>query len=290
MEQERIIGKVTATEKSPTTTQKFIFWLKDGIEISPFDIVKAEGANKSVTYAVILDIYHITDCPNYLGSYVSSDFGDVEAQPLTEQLSMTYVEAEVIHNSKNSYMPVPNGTAIRFANENEVSDALGLKDIENPIPAGFIKMSNGVSVPIKLNSEFLLGNEGAHLNISGVSGLATKTSYAMFVLQAVQQYDNEVSIIILNVKGNDLLRIDEANPTVTEKDKELWTECNLNPKPFENVKYYYPVSTRDANKHYCQTYNELETLENQIENNSIYKYVYTICIKGGEYENYLGST
>lgn len=274
MAENNIIGKVTATEKSPTTTQKFIFWLKDGVEVSPFDIVKAEAFNNSYSYGVVLDIYHITDCPSFLGSYVSSDFGDVETEPLTRSLAVTYVEAEVIHNSKDIYMPVVNGSNIKFANAKEITEALGLDRIENPIPAGYIEMSNGVTVPIKFNSHFLLGSEGAHLNISGISGLATKTSYAMFILQAVQQYDKDVAIVILNVKGKDLLSIDEENLKLSEKDKKMWRRSGLIPKPFDNVTYYYPF-TRDKARKHCQTYNDLRTLENQIANKKIYDFIYT---------------
>ena len=271
---DQIIGKVTATEKNPTTTQKFIFWLKDGTEIRPFDIIKADAPNSTKSYAVVMDIYHITDCPSFLGSYVSSDFGDVECKPLTETLSMTYVEAEVIYNSNNSFMPVLNGANVSFADEEEISKALGLHRIENPIPAGFIEMSNGIRVQIQLNSQFLLGDEGAHLNISGISGLATKTSYAMFLLQAIQQYDSDVSIIILNVKGKDLLRINEENLGLTEKDKELWESAGLIAKPFNNVKYYYPVSGKDPDFPF-QTYNDQKTLDDQKDFADVYKYVYT---------------
>ncbi len=76
-------------------------------------------------------------------------------------------------------------------------------------------MSNKISVPINFNSDFLIGPEGAHLNISGISGLATKTSYAMFLLQALQQTMTDVAFVVLNVKGFDLLRLDENNPTLT---------------------------------------------------------------------------
>lgn len=274
MPESNIIGKVTATEKSPTTTQKFIFWLKDEAEISPFDIIKADAFNNSYSYAVVLDIYHITDCPSFLGSYVSSDFGDVETEPLTNNLSMTYVEAKVIHNSKDIYMPVINGANVRFANAQEVTEALGLDKIENPIPAGYIEMSNGVSVPIKFNSHFLLGSEGAHLNISGISGLATKTSYAMFILQAVQQHNKDIATIIVNVKGKDLLSIDEGNSRLKENDKKMWEYSGLTPKSFDNVKYYYPY-IRNESRMYCQTYNDDKTLEKQVENENIYKFVYT---------------
>ena len=38
-----------------------------------------------------------------------------------------------------------------------------------------------VDLPVYINSDFLIGPEGAHLNISGISGLATKTSYAIII-------------------------------------------------------------------------------------------------------------
>lgn len=47
--------------------------------------------------------------------------------------------------------------------------------------------ANRVELPVYLNPDFLIGPEGAHLNVSGISGLASKTSYAMFLLNALRQ-------------------------------------------------------------------------------------------------------
>jgi hypothetical protein len=38
----KIIGKVSATEKCPATTEDFYFWTDKGCILSPFDIVKVE--------------------------------------------------------------------------------------------------------------------------------------------------------------------------------------------------------------------------------------------------------
>lgn len=40
---------------------------------------------------------------------------------------------------------------------------------------------------MNLDAQFILGPEGAHLNISGISGLAAKTSYAMFLMKSIQE-------------------------------------------------------------------------------------------------------
>lgn len=38
----KIIGKVSATEKNPSTTEDFFFWTSKTEVLSPFDIVKVE--------------------------------------------------------------------------------------------------------------------------------------------------------------------------------------------------------------------------------------------------------
>ena len=78
--------------------------------------------------------------------------------------------------------------------------------------------SEKVTLPVRLNSKFIIGPEGAHLNISGISGLAAKTSYAMFLMKAIQDTyiknkseDESVAFVMFNVKGRDLLTIDQPN-------------------------------------------------------------------------------
>jgi len=229
---------------------------------------------------VIEEILHITDSPGHIGSYVSSDFGDVSSTPQTLRLGLCFVKCKVLSNhSKNGnsseqiYMPVQDGSRVYFANEQEIIEALGLKNIENPIPAGFIETSNA-SVPISLNKDFLIGPEGAHLNISGISGLATKTSYAMFLLQALQQKQEDIAIIVLNVKGADLLRLDEENPNLTTKDKEEYRKSGLLCKPFDEVTYFYPYQ-KDESRYFSNTYLSREILENQHSRGHAFNYIYT---------------
>lgn len=112
-------------------------------------------------------------------NYVSSDFGEVDANPITRKLSLAYAKVSVIHNSKENFMPVFEGSQVFTADEDDILTALGLDNIDeqSAIPAGLMKAGNGISVPIKYSGGFLIGPEGAHMNVSGISGLATKTSY-----------------------------------------------------------------------------------------------------------------
>ncbi|MBX2999449.1 MAG: ATP-binding protein [Caldilineaceae bacterium] len=281
MSPDNLIGKVSASERYPTTVDEFNFWIQDETIVQPFDIVKVDHYNDSVTYAVIEEISHITDSPGHIGSYVSSDFGDVASKPETIRLGLSFAKCKVLSNhpqeltSEQIYMPVRDGSLVYFANEEEIIDALGLKSIANPIPAGFIETSRA-SVPINYNRDFLIGPEGAHVNISGISGLATKTSYAMFLLQALQQKQDDLAIIILNVKGPDLLRLDEKNPNKKEMDKskEDFQKSGMKWKPFENVTYFYPYQ-KDDSQLYSNTYLSKNVLQEQQNANRAFNYIYT---------------
>ena len=249
---EKIIGKVSATEKCPSTTDEFYFWTDKSEVLSPFDIVKVNHLQDSITYAEIQEINHITDSASHFTSYISSDFGDITDNiGNMNRLGMNYVKASVICNTENIYSPVLNGQQVSLCNEEDISIALGLKDVKNPIICGYLNMYKGketLKIPVSLNENFLIGPEGAHLNVSGISGLAAKTSYSMFLLNALQQkYSkegrNDVAFVFFNVKGRDLLAIDEPNIELKKEDEKLYKELNLKPIPFKNVQYYYPFDT-----------------------------------------------
>ncbi len=276
------IGKVSACEKYPATVDEFYFWVQDDTIVRPFDIVKVEHYYDSVTYGVVEEITHITDGSGHIASYVSSDFGDVTSDPTTLRLGLSFIKCGVLSNhSRNPeypeqiYMPVQNGKSVFFAKEEEIVEALGLRDIppEKSIPAGFIETSS-TTVPISLNKDFLIGPEGAHLNISGISGLATKTSYAMFLLQALQQKQDDVAIIALNVKKDDLLRLDEENPKISQTVSD-YIKAGLEGKPFENVKYFYPFQDSRGKTFSSNTYLSEQALEQQYNQDKAFNYIYT---------------
>lgn len=273
------IGKIIATEKVPTTVDEFFFWTDKHLVLKPFDVVKVEHIKNSVTFGVVEEISHLTDGASFLAGYISSDFGEVEAKSNTQRIGMNYVKAKVVANSENIYTPVLDGCTVSLANEEDVKMALGLKGIKNPLPCGVIEMyedEDKITVPVHFNSHFLIGPEGAHLNISGISGLASKTSYAMFLLKAIQeQYINNntnesVAFVLLNVKGRDLLAIDEANDELLDEDKKAYKDLGIEVSPFKNVKYYYPYS-KDVR---TTTYADVKDVESQKKLNKAFQYKY----------------
>jgi hypothetical protein len=273
------IGKIIATEKVPTTVDYFFFWTDKERIIKPFDVIKVTHLNNSITFGVVEEISHLTDGASFLAGYISSDFGEVQAKSYTNRIGMNYIKARVLGNTKNIYTPVLDGAIVMLANSNDVTKALGLDNIENPLPAGIVEMYEGddtIKVPVNFNSHFLIGPEGAHLNISGISGLAAKTSYAMFLLKNIQERylkeatNDSVAFVFLNVKGKDLLAIDETNDNLNNEDKEMYKDLGLETKPFSNVKYFYPFS-KDMKSTTCMN---VEDVRSQQELGKAFQYKY----------------
>ena len=159
------------------------------------------------------------------------------------------------------YIPPGPGDDVRLATGEALGKALYLDSMEAPLPAGVLR--NGE--PGYINFDFISGQKGAHVNISGISGIATKTSYALFLLYSIfnaqnrkkdppQSLLNNVNAskaIIFNVKGEDLLYLDQSNKDFTAQEG-LWQAkrrssrtryeiLDLPARPFESVGLHAPA-------------------------------------------------
>ena len=96
--------------------------------------------------------------------------------------------------------------------------ALHFDRMERRVPMGMGRDG----VPVYLNADFLDGSRGAHVSISGISGVATKTSFATFLLYSVFRSGVlggdavNAKALIFNVKGEDLLFLDHPNTRLDE--------------------------------------------------------------------------
>jgi hypothetical protein len=249
--EDAAIGRTSATDRDPSSSDKFRFWLPDRVIVNPFDIVEVDQVNQpgeepSTTYGLVTNLEHRTDAPSHLANYISSNFGELAEEPNTPRQGTTVAFANVLSNNADIYMPVPSERVVRFASPEGIETALGIERMErrNRIPAGLIKMSNGASTIACIDRRYVLGPESAHINISGISGLATKTSYAMFILQAILQTSDDldkVAVIVMNVKQADLLQIHRRREeALASEQMERWEALGLEPRPFENVVYLLP--------------------------------------------------
>src|SRR5205807_7118042 len=102
--------------------------------------------------------------------------------------------------------------------------ALYFDQMEKRLPAGVGRDG----APLYVNLEFLDGTRGAHVNISGISGVATKTTYATFLLHSLfasgvlGAEGVNTKALIFNVKGEDLLFLDHANRALPDDERDRY--------------------------------------------------------------------
>jgi hypothetical protein len=158
---------------------------------------------------------------------------------------------------------VPLAT-VWLATDDDVASALRMDgytgtDLSTGIPVG-LYAAGGLESPVYLDSEFLLGPEAAHLNITGVSGLATKTSAVEFLLGSIFQtfprHKGSIAALCFNVKGPDLCFLDQPARLAPE-DLRQYGRLGLKPEPFQNVRYYAPFKPDGVNLNTLRTHDAL---------------------------------
>lgn len=97
--------------------------------------------------------------------------------------------------------------------------------------AGFLRGPGGELIPVYFHAQFLLGTEGAHINITGKTGLATKTSYAVFLAHSILSWARDagerVAVVMFNVKRGDLMWLHRKPRDMNEVRKRIveWAQA-----------------------------------------------------------------
>ncbi|MEM7276276.1 MAG: ATP-binding protein [Actinomycetota bacterium] len=144
--------------------------------------------------------------------------------------------------------PIP-GSPVRLATAEERDTALSFDTVERRLPAGLSRADE----PVVLDLDFIDGTKGAHINISGISGVATKTSYATFLLYsmfnsgALGAEAANTRALIFNVKGEDLLLLDHDNRSLDADGARRYHRLGLSPAPFRDVGILAPPRKGDRN-------------------------------------------
>jgi uncharacterized protein len=157
------------------------------------------------------------------------------------QVSVTRVEPEV-------YVPPLPGVPVQRATGKQRESALYFDEMgDAKVPVGFGRDGN----PVYINFEFVDGTRGAHVSISGVSGIATKTSFALFLLHSItncgvlEAEAHNTKILVFSVKGEDLLFLDYANSRLAPEQRERYGALGLPATPFRNVRVFAPPRPGD---------------------------------------------
>ena len=254
------LGRVVATELKPSTPHQFHFWTARESPIGIGAIVRVEEHDR-VVFGVVTDAFAYSDLVTPMHAVIGAD-GDpvaVGAEPTARAEIRLFTAAVLRQIPEEPLQPVPLGP-VWLASDADVVLALRMDaytggERATGIPVG-LYAAGGLEAPVYLDCDFLLGPEAAHLNITGVSGLATKTSAVEFMLGSIFQtfptHKGTVGAVCFNVKGPDLCFLDQP-AALGEEDTRQYERLGLLPVPFENVRYYAPLKPDGVNLNSLRT-------------------------------------
>jgi len=206
------IGRVVASKDKPISAD--LFWCtlenQDFIpEVGSYVVCETSFRGQSCRLLGIIEGVEysadITSAAVYYGSMMPPSL-----PPLTPT-TIKMAKVRVVASEIDVYAPPEGGARVRTLKPEDADLLARNIPQENRILIGFAR---GSFIPVYIHSEYLLGEQAAHANISGKTGLATKTSYALFmaynILAWAKNNNKKVIVVMLNVKGGDLMRLHKS--------------------------------------------------------------------------------
>ncbi len=250
------VGRVGAPPKLEATSKQYFFWVPNGIVVEETQIVVCESVVGSQTYTyfgVISDVRRQSRKKD-IGQEVDESDGDLDYEPPFKSEGITYALVTILRTEPPVLTPPLESSSVYLAQEADANRAYGVEEAENRVAIGLLKNGDSqVAGAGILDTDYLLGLNGGHLNVTGTAGRGTKSSFLLTVIRlllnrARQQARTtpsatnnlQVVPIILNVKNFDLFYIDEWNRRYTlDRDRATWQALGeTNPEPFIGAEFY----------------------------------------------------
>lgn len=233
------IGKVLGT----TDAEPLSFWVavptENVVQLDDVVLVKRplpDGKNVSI-YGIVDTLVARHEGVRLESDVFLSEKGILPlAHAVKAHISVTRVEPEI-------FVPPLPGHTVHRATGADREQALFFDGMKKRFPLGLSRDGEIVHG----NFEFLDGTRGAHINISGISGVATKTTYATFLLYGIFHSEllgperANTRTVIFNVKGEDLLFLDKPNIRLTKEAEQVYQKLNLPASGFESVAIFAPA-------------------------------------------------
>lgn len=252
------IGKVASPPRHESTSEEFYFWAAPNTLVEKSQIVRTEstvGGQRLVFYGLIKEVFRQSRQSD-LGEEFDRHDGDVAYQPPFDSPGFTYAAVAILRTDPAVMAPPLEGSDVFLGGEAEARMAYGADEIEKPLAIGLVK--NGgtrLAGAGRIDSDYLLGANGGHLNVNGVAGRGTKSSLLLhfnyLLLREARRQQREqpsnrnrlrIVPIVLNVKNFDLFHIDRRSRRYdAAKHAADWQALGIDdPTPFQNVTFFAP--------------------------------------------------
>ena len=236
------VGRVLGSEHTTTAEFRVVLEEDEYLQLDDLIVVRTEvpKVGEVRTYGVITEAEAVYEGAQYESdTHRIAELGIMPAAKVrTARVAVTRVDPEV-------WVSADPGEEVARATGEERRKALYADEMERPLPIGLGRDG----APVHVDLDFFDGRKGGHMSISGISGVATKTSFALFFLRMLTSTPEVVGsgaanlrVLVFNVKGEDLLWLDRPNASFEahEGAREGWTALGVDPAPFPSVRFWAP--------------------------------------------------
>jgi len=236
------VGRVLGSEHTTTAEFRVVLEEDEYLQLDDLIVVRTEvpKVGEVRTYGVITEAEAVYEGAQYESdTHRIAELGIMPAAKVrTARVAVTRVDPEV-------WVSADPGEEVARATGEERRKARYADEMERPLPIGLGRDG----APVHVDLDFFDGRKGGHMSISGISGVATKTSFALFFLRMLTSTPEVVGsgaanlrVLVFNVKGEDLLWLDRPNASFEahEGAREGWTALGVDPAPFPSVRFWAP--------------------------------------------------
>jgi len=256
------IGRIGSPGGQEATTDSFYFWTGDDELVEKTQLVRAEsqaGGQPAEFYGLVTEVYRRSRRQSMIEEADRFDTRPDEEVAL-ESKGVTYAQVRLLASRPTVFAPPREDAAVHPATEEHARVAYGFDDMASPLAVGLVR--NGGSRTAGrafIDTDYLLGSQGGHLNVTGIAGVGTKSSFLTIVLSQLLDWAKgragespndpdrpEVKAVILNVKGFDLFWLTEYSREFGADDLDLWRQMGrAEPRPME-CDLFAPVDPRSG--------------------------------------------
>ena len=203
------------------------------------------------TYGIVVE-----STSRYEGASFESDTFRVAVEGTLPAEKSRTATVQIVRVLPETWVAPDAGQAVYRASGDERERALYVDEMrdarDRALPVGLSRDGE----PVWLDVDFFDGTKGAHMSISGVSGVATKTSYALFFLRCLTSHPEilgagarNLRVLVFNVKGEDLLFLDKPNSRFDPAEHgEAWTKLGMESGPFPSVSFWAPALPHEGSE------------------------------------------
>jgi DNA helicase HerA-like ATPase len=240
------VGRVLGSEHTSTAEFRVVLDEDDYLQLDDLVVVRTQvpKAGEVRTYGVVTEAEAV-----YEGAVYESDTHRVAELGIMPAAKVRSARVAVTRVDPEVWVSPDPGEVVQRATGDERAKALYLDEMGRPLPIGIGRDGD----PVSIDLDFFDGRKGGHMSISGISGVATKTSFALFFLRMLTanpavlgEGASSLRILVFNVKGEDLLWLDKSNRFFDDDAAAGWASLGVPPGPFPSVRFWAPPRRRSG--------------------------------------------